>query len=105
MWASPPQSNLKQLPFGASIEWIISEQRIDIDPLHYRLRCSIGFLNVKKKFKSEGLFLTQGTPKYDNFAFFVKIMTQILYQKNFITFSENKYVQNHGQCWKFFYAI
>ena len=25
-------------------------------------------------------------------------MTQILYQKGFITFSENKYGQNHGQC-------
>ena len=25
-------------------------------------------------------------------------MTQILYQKSFITFSENKYGQNHGQC-------
>ena len=25
-------------------------------------------------------------------------MTQILYQKSFITFSENKYGQKHGQC-------
>ena len=64
-------------------------------PLHYRLRCTIGFLNVKK---SKWLFLTQGTPKYDNFALFVKIMTQILYQKSFIVFSENKYGQNHSQC-------
>ena len=67
-------------------------------PLHYRLRCPIGFLNVQKKSKSKWLFLTQGTPKYDNFALFVKIMTQILYQKSFITFSESKYGQNHGQC-------
>ena len=67
-------------------------------PLHYRLRCPIGFLNVQKKSKSKGLFLTQGTPKYDNFSLFVKIMTQILYQKYFITFSESKYGQNHGQC-------
>ena len=37
------------------------------------------------------------TPKYDNFALFVKIMTQIFTQK--IThFSESKYGQNHGQC-------
>ena len=32
MWVSPPQSNLKQLTFGASIDWIIGELRIDIDP-------------------------------------------------------------------------
>ena len=31
----------------------------------------------KNKSKSKRLFLTQGTPKYDNFALFVKIMTQI----------------------------
>ena len=63
-----------------------------------RVRCTIGFLNVQKKSKSKGLFLTQGTPKYDNFLLFVKVMTQILCQKNFITFSENIYGQNHGQC-------
>ena len=51
-----------------------------------------------KKSKSRRLFLTQGTPKTDNFALFVKIMTQILYQQNFITFSESKYSQNHVQC-------
>ena len=61
---------------------------------------SIGFLNVQKKSKSKRLFLTQGIPKSENFALFVKIMTQILYQKNFITFSESKYGQNHGQCHK-----
>ena len=66
--------------------------------LHYRLMCPIGFLNVQKKSKSKRLFLTQGIPKSDNFALFVKIMTQILYQKNFMTFSESKYGQNHGQC-------
>ena len=27
-----------------------------------------------------------------------KILTQILYQKNFIIFSESKCGQNHGQC-------
>ena len=35
--------------------------------LHYSLRCPIGFLNVQKKSKSKRLFLTQGTPKTDNF--------------------------------------
>ena len=66
--------------------------------MHNRLRGSIGFLNVQKKSKSKRLFLTQGTPKSDNFALSVKIMTQILYQKKFITFSESKYGQNHSQC-------
>ena len=66
--------------------------------MHYRLRGSIGFLNVQKKSKSKRLFLTQGIPKSDNFALFVEILTQILYQKNFINFSESKYGQNHGQC-------
>ena len=46
--------------------------------LHYRLRGSIGFLNVQKVSKSRLLFLTEGTSKTDNFALFVKIMTQIL---------------------------
>ena len=49
--------------------------------MHYRLRCPIGFLNAQKKSKSKRLFLTQGTPKYDNFALFVKIMTQICTKK------------------------
>ena len=49
--------------------------------MHYRLRGSIGFLNAQKKFKSKRLFLTQGTPKYDNFAIFVKNMTQICTKK------------------------
>ena len=49
--------------------------------MHYRLRGSIGFLNAQKKSKSKRLFLTQGTPKYDNFALFVKIMTQICTKK------------------------
>ena len=53
-------------------------QKGHVQPLHYRLRGSIGFLNVQKKSKSKRLFLTQGTPKTDNFALFVKIMTQIL---------------------------
>ena len=66
--------------------------------MYNRLRGSIGFLNVKKKSKSIRLFLSQGIPKSDNFALFVKIITQILYQKNFMTFSESKYGQNHGQC-------
>ena len=70
----------------------------NFNTLHYRLRCPIGFLNVQKKSKSKRLFLTQGIPKSDNFALFVKIMTQILYQKYFVTFSESKYGQNHGQC-------
>ena len=48
------------------------------DPVHYRLRGSIGFLNVQKVSKSRLLFLTEGTSKTDNFALFVKIMTQIL---------------------------
>ena len=48
------------------------------ETMHNRLRGSIWFLNVQKKSKSKRLFLTQGTPKTDNFAFFVKIMTQIL---------------------------
>ena len=48
------------------------------DTLHYWLRCPIGFLNPQRKSKSRRLFLTQGTPKTDNFALFVKIMTQIL---------------------------
>ena len=67
-------------------------------PLHYRLRCPIGFLNIQKKSKSKRLFLTEGITKSKNFALFVKIMTQILYQKYFITFSESTYGQNHGQC-------
>ena len=75
----------------ASLNW-------NLVTLHYRLRGSIGFLNVQKKSKSKRLFLTQGIPKSDNFALFVKILTQILYQKNFINFSESKYGQNHGQC-------
>ena len=51
------------------------------EAMHYRLRGSIGFLNAQKKSKSKRLFLTQGTPKYDNFALFVKIMTQICTKK------------------------
>ena len=66
--------------------------------MHYRLRCPIELLNLQKKSKSKLLFLTEGIPKSKNFALFVKIMTQILYQKYFITFSENTYGQNHGQC-------
>ena len=49
--------------------------------VHYRLRCNIGVLNVQKKSKSKLLFLTEGIPNSKNFALFVKIMTQILYQK------------------------
>ena len=47
------------------------------ETLHYRLRSSIGFLNMQKVSKSRQLFLTKGTSKTDNFALFVKIMTQI----------------------------
>ena len=35
-------------------------------PMHYRLRGSIGFLELQKKSKSKQLFLTQRTPKTDN---------------------------------------
>ena len=45
--------------------------------MHYRLRGPIGLLNVQKVSKSRRLFLTEGTSKTDNFALFVKIMTQI----------------------------
>ena len=48
--------------------------------LHYRLRGPIGLLNVQKVSKSRRLFLTEGTSKTDNFALFVKIMTQIFAQ-------------------------
>ena len=64
----------------------------------YRLRCPIGFLNVQKKSKSKRLFLTEWIPKSKKFALFVKIMTQILYQKYFVTFLVSKYGQNHCQC-------
>ena len=66
--------------------------------MHYRLRCPIKFLNIQKKSKSKVLFLTEGIPKSKKIALFVKIMTQILYQKYFVTFSESKYGQNHCQC-------
>ena len=45
--------------------------------VHYRLRGPIGLLNVQKVSESRQLFLTDGTSKTDNFALFVKIMTQI----------------------------
>ena len=45
--------------------------------MHYRLTGSIGLLNVKKVSKSRWLFLTEGASKTNNFALFVKIMTQI----------------------------
>ena len=38
--------------------------------------------------KSKRLFLTEGLTKSKNFALFVKIMTQILYQKYFMTFQK-----------------
>ena len=66
--------------------------------MHYRLRCSIGFWNEQKVDKSRCLFLSQKTPLSWRKWFFDPNMTQILYQKSFITFSENKYGQNHGQC-------
>ena len=75
----------------------LKQYRGKIFPMHYRLRCPIGFLNVQKYSKSKRLVLTQGIPKSETFALFVKIMTQILCQKSFTTFSENKYAQNHGQ--------
>ena len=81
-----------------TVVWSSSGIVCQMMALHYKLRGSIRFLNVQKKSKSKWLFLTQGIPKSDNFALFVKIMTQILYQKNFMTFSESKYGQNHGQC-------
>ena len=43
----------------------------------WKILWSTGFLNVHKKSKIRQLFLAQGTPKTDNFALFVKIMTQI----------------------------
>ena len=46
-------------------------------PLHYILRGPIGLLKVQKVSESRRLFLTEGTSKTDNFALFVKIMTQI----------------------------
>ena len=36
MSASPLQSDLKQLPFGASIDWIIGEQQTNIDRLVHK---------------------------------------------------------------------
>ena len=66
--------------------------------LHYGLRCSIGFWNEQKVDNSRCLFLSQKTPLSWRKLFFDQNMTQILYQKSFITFSENKYGQNHGQC-------
>ena len=48
-----------------------------IATMHYRLRGPIGLLNVQKVSESRRLFLTEGTSKTDNFALFVKIMTQI----------------------------
>ena len=47
----------------------------------HRLRCPIGFLNVQKNSKSKRLVLTQGIPKSETFALFVKIMTQICTKK------------------------
>ena len=67
-------------------------------PLHYRLRCSLGFWNEQKVDKSRCLFLSQKTPLNWRKWFFDQNMTQILYQKSFITFSENKYGQNDDQC-------
>ena len=66
--------------------------------LHYRLRCPIGFWNEQKVDKSICLFLSQKTPLNWRKWVFDQNMTQMLYQKSFITFSENKYGQNHGQC-------
>ena len=77
---------------GKTNDWL------HIVSVHYRLRCSIGFWNEQKVDKSRCLFLSQKTPLSWRKWFFDQNMTQILYQKSFITFSENKYGQNHGQC-------
>ena len=50
---------------------------MSLHPLHYRLKSPIGFSNMHKVSKSRRWFLTEGTSKTDNFALFVKIMTQI----------------------------
>ena len=60
-------------------------------PMHYRLRGSIGFINMQKVSKSRRLFLTEGTSKIDNFALFVKNMTQIFYK---IIFSQGWHSEN-----------
>ena len=67
-------------------------------PMHYWLKWSIGFLNVKKKSKSKRFFLTQGTPKTDNFAFFVKSMTQILSKIIFSLCWQSENGQNSDKC-------
>ena len=59
-----------------------------VQPMHYRLRGSIGFLNVQKKSKSKRLFLTEGISKSKNVALFVKILNQIFYQNYFMTFQK-----------------
>ena len=66
--------------------------------LHYRLRCPIGFWNEQKVDKSICLFLSQkNTPKLKEMSFWPEYDPDVV-PKSFITFSENKYGQNYGQC-------
>ena len=62
---------------GEKKTWTHLFPPVGIDSMHYRLRGPIGLLNVQKVSESRRLFLTEGTSKTDNFALFVKIMTQI----------------------------
>ena len=52
----------------------------------------------KKWTKVDACFSVKKRPLAEGNDFFDQNMTQILYPKGFITFSENKYGQNHGQC-------
>ena len=53
-----------------SVQWSSSGTNCHMMPLHYRLRDSIRFLNVKKKSKCKRRFLIQETSKTDHFAHF-----------------------------------
>ena len=64
------------------------------EPLHSRLRRSIGFLNVQKQM----VVSHSRNSKIWQFCTFCEDYDPNLHQKNFITFSESKYGQNHGQC-------
>ena len=81
-------SPIQKVNFNVSLLSLPCQTSLIKPPLHYRLRCTIGVLNVQKKSKSKLLFLTEGIPKYKNFALFVESMTQILYQKKIITFQK-----------------
>ena len=75
---------------GIGVNAIVSILKVTLrgKAMHYRLRCPIGFLNVQKKSKSKQLFLTEGISQSKDVALFVKIVTQILYQKYFMTFQK-----------------